>query len=81
MDECREILDLMQICVGDKVSVYMKGFRGVVSIEGEVKKLSNYGLMIEDKKGHKFIIRYSEIKMIEIIEGADKSGGTGDSQN
>ena len=66
---CRPVFRLGDICVGDRVIIYIKGFRGVVGIPGEVTRLSEFGIMLEDReKNRKYMIRYSEIKFIEVLQ-------------
>jgi len=63
--ECINFLGLQKICVGEQIVVFLKGMRGGYA-EGEVLSISEFGIMLK-MKDKKRLIKFSEIKMIDVI--------------
>jgi len=62
--ECVFLWGVQKVCIGDNIIVFLRGMRGGY-IEGEVIAVSEYALMLK-VKDKKRLIRYSEIKMVEM---------------
>ena len=65
MNECMKIFGVLQVCVGDRVRVWVR-HRRLVCIEGHVAGAGN-ALLVATKDAM-VVIRLSEVKMVEVLK-------------
>jgi len=66
--DCVKIFNAHEICVGDIVEIYPRGLKAMVSIRGRVVALSDSAMVISKDSENHWIVRYSEIRMIRVLE-------------
>jgi len=67
INSCIDYLDILTICIGDKIEITVRGQRAIISYRGVVKALSNTGILLETRNSL-VAIRLSDINRIRKLQ-------------